>query len=247
MRQQKGYVRPDMIQLLVDAMNKNNGVKVSINDVIGQAFLFFLAGFDTSSSLMTFTVLELAVHPDLQDKLYEEIKERFPNDENDITYESVSSLKYLDMVLKESLRMYPPFAMTNRVCVKDFTLPSPMNGYPEYTMKKGTIIMLPVIGLHHDPKYFPEPDKFLPERFSDENKAEIDPNTYLPFGIGPRQCIGNRLALMQTKIVITSILRNFVIKFTEDTRYPVVFSAKTFTMNAEDGVSLKFEQRKKAV
>ena len=82
--------------------------------------------------------------------------------------------------------MYPPAVFTDRKCVKTYTLPSE----PAYTLQPGDGVWIPVHGLHHDPQYFPEPEKFDPERFSEENKDKIKPFTYLPFGSGPRNCIG---------------------------------------------------------
>ena len=83
--------------------------------------------------------------------------------------------------------MYPPAVWLDRRCVKDYTLPTE----PPFTLKPGDLVWVPVYALHHDPDYFPDPEKFDPERFSDENRGNIKNCTYLPFGSGPRNCIGN--------------------------------------------------------
>ena len=84
--------------------------------------------------------------------------------------------------------MYPPLSFVDRKCVKTYTLPTD----PAYTLKPGDGVWIPVYALHHDPQYFPEPEKFDPERFSDGNKDRIKPFTYLPFGSGPRNCTGKK-------------------------------------------------------
>ncbi|XP_011496933.1 PREDICTED: cytochrome P450 9e2-like, partial [Ceratosolen solmsi marchali] len=239
MREEKGIIRPDMIQLLIQAKDKNNGLNVTIDDIIGQAFIFFLAGFDTVSTLMCFTAYELAAHLDIQEKVRQEIEKQLQIENGQITYESVRRMKYLDMVLNEILRLYPPAPMIDRVCTKEFVMPPSVKGYPEYRVDVGTNIVMPVFGLHHDPKYFPEPDRFIPERFSEENKNKINPHVYMPFGLGPRKCIGNRFALMETKILFVYILRKFIIKFTDKSTYPVIFCKKTFNLSIEGGFLIK--------
>lgn len=241
-RKEKGIVRQDMLHVMIQAMDKD---KVTVDDIVGQAFFFFLGGFDSSSSLMCFLAQELAANPEIQERLRQEIDEALEKNNGQLTYELLAGLKYLDMVISESLRKYPTAPFTNRVCNQAHDFPAPMDGYPEYRMEKGTILTIPIYSLHHDPQYFPNPDKFDPERFSDENRDKINPYVYMPFGIGPRQCIGLRFALMETKILIIDILKNFVIKFTEKSRHPVEFGKVNFTMVAKDGFWFKFEQRKK--
>ncbi|OXU18647.1 hypothetical protein TSAR_009898 [Trichomalopsis sarcophagae] len=244
-RIEKGITRQDMMQLLIEAMKKDDGLKVTMDDIIGQAFFFFLAGFESTSSAMCFALQELAANPDIQDRLRQEIDDEIEQHEGELTYESLANLKYLDMVMSETLRKYPPVAITNRLCNKEYTFPPLMEGYPEYQMEVGTSILISMFGLQRDPKYFPDPEKFDPERFNDKNKHKINPYTYMPFGIGPRQCIANRFALMEAKIVIIDILRKFVVKFTEKSHHPVTLSKKTFILSAEEGFWFKFEGRKK--
>ncbi|XP_014208466.1 cytochrome P450 9e2-like [Copidosoma floridanum] len=243
-REEKGIVRPDMIHLLMQAKDKKDGIEFTIDDIIGQAFIFFLAGFDVSSTLMCFVAYELAAHPEIQERVQEDIDKQLEQENGLLTYESLGRIKYLDMVINETLRKYPPTPMTDRVCAKEFVIPSSMDGYPEYKVEVGTNIIMPIYGLHHDPRFFPDPEKFIPERFDDENKNNINPYVYVPFGLGPRKCIGNRFALMETKILIVHILKKFNIKFTSKSKYPIVFCKKTFNLNIEGGFWLGLEERK---
>lgn len=149
--------------------------------------------------------------------------------------------------------------MTDRLCVKDYVL--------EYDDKKiiiekGNSFMIPINAYHHDPKYFPEPEKFDPERFSVENRSKIDPgnfsfiswfasfrfltfptDTYLPFGIGPRNCIGSRFALMEVKTIFYYLLRNFSFEVTEKTQIPLKLEATTVGLKSEKGIWIALKSR----
>lgn len=103
------------------------------------------------------------------------------------------------MVIDESLRLNPPVTRFDRVANKDIE-------FEGLKVKKGQVFVVPIYPLHHDPEIFPEPEKFIPERFSDENKKTRDNSAFLPFGIGPRNCIGMRFAMVEMKLLLASIL-----------------------------------------
>ncbi|KMQ88919.1 cytochrome p450 9e2-like protein [Lasius niger] len=242
-RDEQGIVRPDMIHLLMQARDKDgpSNHKMTLDDIVSQAFIFFLAGFETSSILMCFVAHELAVNPDIQNRLREEVQQHLA--EGEISYESLSKMTYMDMVISETLRKYPPAIFTDRLCTKSYELPPSQPGYKSVTVESNNIMMISIYALHHDPKYYPNPDKFDPERFSEENKDNIVPYTYLPFGHGPRKCIGNRFALMETKILVTHLLQKFILKRTEKTVEPVVFDKKEFNLQPEGGFWIGLEKR----
>ncbi|XP_043480617.1 cytochrome P450 9e2-like [Leptopilina heterotoma] len=221
-RKAKNIIRPDMIHLLIEASKNENGVEVTIDDMIAQSFIFFLAGFSTSATLMTFVAHELAVNQHIQEKLRKEI-DSFTKGDSKISYDSLSKMKYLDMVISEALRKYPPAGVVDRLCVEKYTFSRATPDSEDYTIQPNSLIWLPIYALQNDPKYFPDPDKFDPERFNDENKDKINPYAYIPFGLGPRKCIGNRFALMETKILFVRILQHFTLETTDKTKYPVVF------------------------
>lgn len=160
-----------------------------------------------------------------------------------ITYEALLKMEYMDMVTSETLRKYPPIVFIDRLCVEKFELPPAEQGYDHLIVHPDNIVWFPVYGLHHDPKYFPEPEKFDPERFNDANKRNIVPYTYMPFGLGPRKCIGNRFALMETKILIAYMLRKFRIKRTEKTRASIEFSKTNFSLTPDHGFWIGLEKR----
>ncbi|KAL6416858.1 hypothetical protein ACFW04_013125 [Cataglyphis niger] len=243
-RDEQGIVRPDMIHLLMQARDKDGPSvhKLTLDDIVSQAFIFFLAGFDTSSTLMCFLAHELAVNRDIQDRVREEVQQHV-DENNEISYESLSKITYMDMVINETLRKYPPVVFTDRFCNKNYKLPPSQPGCKSVIVESGSLMMIPVYGLHRDPKYFPDPDKFDPERFSEENKDNIVPYTYLPFGHGPRKYIGNRFALMETKILMAHLLQKFILKRTEKTVEPVVYDKRELNPTPEGGFWIGLEKR----
>jgi cytochrome P450 family 9 len=137
---------------------------------------------------LSFVAYELALNPDIQKRLYEEVVDvnRQLNG-GPLTYDALQKMSYMDMVISEGLRKWPPAVVTDRVSTRNCTLQ-----VDDKTIKleKGVNFWIPIYPIHHDAKYYPNPEKFDPERFSDENKHNIVPYSYLPFGIGPRNCIG---------------------------------------------------------
>ncbi|PSN52373.1 Cytochrome P450 9e2 [Blattella germanica] len=210
------------------------------DDIVAQALIFFLAGFDTSSSLLCFVCYMLATHSEVQKRLQGEVDRTLEENDGKFTYEIVNNMKYLDIVVSETLRMYPPVAAIDRICNRNYTLKTdpPCEFFP------GDFIYFPVFGLHYDPKYYPEPEKFDPERFSDDNKHNINPFTYLPFGIGPRSCLGNRFALMETKLVLAYMLTKFNIRTVSKTPESLKFAQKGFNLTIEGGFWVGLEMRK---
>ncbi|XP_053685852.1 probable cytochrome P450 9f2 [Sabethes cyaneus] len=266
-RETQKIVRPDMINLLIQARKgllqhqkeseQNEGfatveesdvgkVRVSQqmteNEMIAQCLIFFLAGFDTVSTCLTFLMYELTLNRDVQDKLYEEIMETHQSlDGKPLSYDTLQKMKYMDMVVSEGLRIWPPVAAMDRLCVRDYVLEDGEG--LRFTIDKGAGIWLPIHGLHHDPKYYPSPEKFLPERFSDENKSNINLGAYLPFGIGPRNCIGSRFALMEVKAIVYHMLKSFTFERTRNTEVPLTLTKGFSGTLAENGVFVEFRPR----
>ncbi|XP_043251734.1 cytochrome P450 9e2-like [Colletes gigas] len=240
-RETKGVVRPDMIHLLMQARDKGT-TRMTIDDMVAQAFIFFLAGFDTSSTLMCYLTHELAMNQDVQEKLRKEVDHYLAEGKGEISYEALMKMEYIEMVISEILRMYPPVLFIDRLCAEKFELPPAGPGHKSVVIQPDQNIWFPTYSLHHDPKYFPNPEKFDPERFSKENKDNIVPYTYIPFGIGPRMCIGNRFALMETKLLIVHLLQKFIIKPNEKTK-PIKFKRGTFQLIPKDGFLVSFEKR----
>ncbi|XP_012526853.1 cytochrome P450 9e2-like [Monomorium pharaonis] len=239
-RDEQGIARPDMIQLMMETRNKNSGPEFEINEMTAQAFVFFLAGFEGVSTIMCFATHEIAVNPDIQSKLREEIDDVLRQTNGKPTYEAINRMKYLDALINETLRLYPGGAFIDRRCVKETELPPATPDGKPITIKPGDTIWFPNFALHRDPKYFQDPDKFDPERFLN---SSVDNLVYLPFGIGPRICIGNRFALMEIKVMLFYLLWFCDLEPDIKTRIPMVFEKKTFAIKADGGFWLKIRAR----
>lgn len=135
-------------------------------------------------------VHELAVNRDVQTRLIDEIDQVCEKlNGKPLSYEILLKMQYLDMVVSETLRMWPPAIVLDRTCTKTYQLVNESNGQT-LQFNRGDNLWIPVFGIHRDPKYFPNPGVFDPERFSIANRNTIQPFTYIPFGVGPRNCIG---------------------------------------------------------
>ncbi|KAB0794253.1 hypothetical protein PPYR_13873 [Photinus pyralis] len=271
-RERNGIIRPDMIHLLMEARKGklkhdegrevNTGFATIEESAIGkeeklqnlhltdeiitaQALIFFFAGFDSSSTLMSFLSYELAVNPDIQKRLHREVDDTLEQCNGSVTYEALFKMKYLDMVVSETLRKWPTITAIDRLCVKPYTIVPTKDGEEPVHLEEGDLVWFPMYALHRDPKYYPEPERFDPERFSDENKSKIVPYSYFPFGVGPRSCIGNRFALLETKLLFFILLSKFELTVVEKTDIPLPLCKKQFSLAASNGIWVGFHSRRK--
>lgn len=152
-------------------------------------------------------------------------------------------MKFLDMVISEALRLFPPAAATTRECNRIYKMN--LGNGKTFTAQPGDIFMLPVSAIHHDEKYFDEPLKFDPYRFSDERKDKIIPGSYLPFGYGPRVCIGSRFALMEVKLLIFSILSKFSIEVCDKTPLKLELIPSFSQLLLKNSIIVEYRSRKK--
>uniref|UniRef100_A0A914UMH9 Cytochrome P450 n=1 Tax=Plectus sambesii TaxID=2011161 RepID=A0A914UMH9_9BILA len=183
--------------------------KLTVPEIVGQCFVFLLAGYETTSTTLAYLSYHLAVNEDAQNKLIAEIDDFIPT-EDDITYESVQNLTYLDWCLKESLRMNPLASIANaRVCMKGCTV-----GEQKLQVEEGVVVQANVWSIHYNKKIWGEDaDSFRPERFDPETLSEPrHPMAWQPFGAGPRICIGMRFALVEAKMTLCHLLKRFSIQ-----------------------------------
>lgn len=173
--------------------------------MVAQCLIFFLGGLNTVSGTACFMFHELALNPDIQDKLFAEINAvKKELNGSPLTYELISKMKYLDMVVCETLRRWCPIPFLERTCNRPYVLE---NTEGNVELQVGDGIFVPMYALHMDEKYFPKPIKFDPERFNDENKGSIETGTYLPFGIGPRKFYLKLTMCHQSSFLIILIMR----------------------------------------
>lgn len=166
--------RNDLVQMLVQI--KQSGL-MTFNELAAESFIFYIGGFHTSASLMEFVLYELAMNHEIQSRLRKEIIDILEENDGKLTYDLLSQFKYLEMVVNEGLRKYPPINVLTRKCTQEFKIPG-----TELVVPKDTQITIPIFSIHRDPEYFPDPETFDPERFSEENFKKMTPFTFLPFG-----------------------------------------------------------------
>lgn len=173
----------------------------SINDLVDMAVTFVFGGMDTMSNHMAFTLLSICLHPDVEKRLREELDEVIDG-RSLVTAEDFQSLRYLDKVMKEALRLHPPTTAITRATDKDTELGGLL-------IPANTPLMVNPFVLHHHPNYWDNPESFQPDRFDSENK--LHPYAYFPFSLGSRRCIGVQLAQLEVKLVIARLLQKFTI------------------------------------
>lgn len=190
--------RHDFIDLILELRNEeipttrkgereksvNQYVSLTNEVIAAQAFSFYIAGYETNGSTMTYMMYELAINPGIQNKLIAEVDEVLERHNGKITYELITEMTYMDQVFAETLRKYPVTEVIRRAKA-NYKIPG-----TNIIIEKGITILVPLLGLSYDENYYPNPEKFDPERFSPENKSKRHPCAFIPFGDGPRHCIG---------------------------------------------------------
>ncbi|XP_059489203.1 uncharacterized protein LOC132204601 [Neocloeon triangulifer] len=266
LRKKKNITRPDFINMLMELKKKgtikeehedgehklqsdstdiydSQSVEKKFDwtlDVFAGSLMGFIGdGFETTSTVISFALIEIANHPHVQEKLIQELDEVLEKYDGKVFYEVLLEMPYMEQVISEILRKYPPLALVLRQCTEDYRVPD-----SDLVIAKGTPVTVPIYSLHNDPKYWPEPDKFDPERFSPENKKKIVPFSYIPFSEGPRICIGYKFGQVQIKAALISILKQYTIRPSEKTSYPVKLSP-SLAIHPMEGIHVYFEPRSK--
>ncbi|KAH6936621.1 hypothetical protein HPB50_020345 [Hyalomma asiaticum] len=217
------FRKPDVLQSILDAEYQEDGPDVdngtlqnrkgnekatksrvlTKDEVLLSAAILFIAGYETTSTALSYVTYILAKHQDVQDRVRREVNGAL-SDTEDMDYDTLTrKLPYLTQVVSETLRLYPPIlTFISRKAVNDFEY----NGIP---YKAGTCIMSPTIQIHRDARYWPDPLKFNPDRFSPENDGSFHRVAYQAFGVGPRNCIGMRMAQMSLYYTIARLIQRF--------------------------------------
>lgn len=190
----------DLLSMLLLAQGED-GSLMSDQQVLDEAVTLFAAGHETTSNALTWTWYLLSQHPEVEERLHEEVdgvlNGRLP------TFHDLPNLPYTAMVIKEALRLYPPaWVLNGRSPLTD----TEIGGYP---IKKGSIVFISPYAMHRLPQHFADPETFRPERFAPELEKELPRYVYLPFGAGPRVCIGNAFAMMEAQLLLATIAQRF--------------------------------------
>lgn len=223
-----------LMELLIEHQMKHHDL--TEEDIREEVDTFVFEGHDTTSMGISWALYLIGLHPDVQAKLHDEMDSIFGDDtERHVTEDDIRDLRYLDCVLKESQRLYPSVPIFGREIRED-------QEFYGYKVQKGSIFTVFTYLLHRDPNTFPNPEKFDPERFLPENSSGRHPFGYIPFSAGPRNCIGQRFAITEEKVVMAHILRSFHVK-SLDPRDKVIV-ATDLILRPTGPLRLKFTQRK---
>ncbi|XP_055612264.1 probable cytochrome P450 28d1 [Uranotaenia lowii] len=230
--------RSDYLDYLINLKNKK---EITLVDMAAHGVTFFTDGTETSSLAMTFVLYELAKNQDVQNRLREELESAVNSGEGP-QYEVLLELSYLEQIVCETLRLWPPAPFISKMC----TEPTELNISDNRSLKidKEVGIIIPIWCLHHDPEYYENPEAFNPDRFDPAQggtKRFREKGCFIPFGDGPRQCLGMRFALLQIKRGICEIVRNFRITLDRKTKQPLILDRKAFNSTPDGGIWLRFE------
>ncbi|XP_055047032.2 cytochrome P450 3A40 [Misgurnus anguillicaudatus] len=215
--------RVDFLKLMIQSQISDDQAEDTTSDqpvkgltdheILSQSFIFILGGYETTSTTLSFLLYNLATNPDSLQKLVKEIDANFPVN-TPITYEALMKMDYLEMCINESMRLLPTAPRLERLCKKTVEI----NGV---TIPENTLVAIPTYVLNRDPNLWESPEEFRPERFSPESKSEVNQYVFMPFGLGPRNCIGMRFALMIMKLLVVKMLQNFSMETCKETQIPL--------------------------
>ncbi|KAG4071215.1 hypothetical protein HA402_008950 [Bradysia odoriphaga] len=201
--------------------------------IIEETDTFTFEGHDTTSAAISFTILLLAHHPEAQEAILEEIR-NVVDTKHDLTIDDFNKFEYMDRVIKESMRIYPPVPFISRKLSEDYQ-------HDGFVQPEGTLVNIHIFDVHRDPAVFPDPEKFDPDRFLPENCAGRSNFAFIAFSAGMRNCIGQRFAMLELKMVVTKLVRNF--KILPVTRREEVVFLADLILRPKDPIKIKFVSR----
>ncbi|XP_072759233.1 cytochrome P450 4C1-like isoform X2 [Anoplolepis gracilipes] len=196
--------RKAFLDLLLD-QNEKDETPLTDDELRAQVDTFMFEGHDTTAVAITWALFLLGNNLEHQEKVHKELEEVFKDSEKPASIKELSQLKYLDRVIKETLRLYPSVPMITRKLAEDVKM-------GDYMLPKDTTVSVAIALAHTNPEVWPDPEKFDPDRFLPENSKHRNPYAYIPFSAGPRNCIGQRFALLEEKTILTAILRKWRVK-----------------------------------
>ncbi|TXC89325.1 cytochrome P450 [Metabacillus litoralis] len=227
-KQHPDQYKMTMVGMLLDTQN-DTGSAIDDEEIRDQMMTMLLAGHETSANLLTWIFYALNQNPDVEQKLYEEIK---MIDLEQSPFELYSKLNYTQLVIKEALRMYPPAWLIYRESEEAVELLGE-------TFKAGSTFMICSYAIHRNEKVFPEPEKFKPERFADKKGEDVPKFAYLPFGGGSRSCIGSKFAIMETTLILAILVKEYKFKVEQETVTP----DPLVSLRIKEGLKVKVEKR----
>jgi cytochrome P450 len=233
-RRASGEDSGDLLSMLLMAMDEDNehgGGQMTDMQARDEAVSMLIVGHQTTANALTWALYEIAEHPEVEAKLLAELNMllagRAPS------MQETRQLKYLDMVIKESLRLHPPSFAMPRDAVQDIHV-------GEYVIPKGTGILFSQQVMHRDVRWFPEPDRFLPERFTEGWENKVPKCAYMPFGIGPHHCIGQGFATVEMHVILAMILQRYRLSLVPGQE---IVASPLISQRPRDGLFMTVQER----
>lgn len=229
-RRRSGEDKGDFLSMLLEVQDEN-GQKLSDEDVRDEAMTLFLAGHETTATALAWTFYLLMQHPEIYGRLQQELDSVLQG--RTLNFADLEKLPYAMQVFKETMRLYPPASALLRYALRDTTL----GGYP---LAKNTTVFLSPYTMHRRPDFYPQPEKFDPERFSPENEKKLPRYAYMPFGGGARICIGNHFALMEGQIILATLAQHTTFELAPGQNIQAI---PTITLRPQPGVKAIVHKR----
>lgn len=231
LRRAQGFSRPDLLSKLLAAKDDETGAGMSDQQVRDEVLILFLAGHETTALAISWTFHLLSQHPKVEAALVDELNTVLAG--RDPTFEDLPRLKYAERVVHESLRLYPPAWSLGREALAPFE----MGGQ---RFEKGAWIWVLPWTMHRDPRFYPDPLAFRPERWEDGFAKKLPRGAYIPFGAGPRVCIGNQFAMMESVLLLATIAQRFSLRAAPS---PAVIPEPAITLRFKHGIKARLARR----
>jgi len=219
----------DILSTLLKVTDKDTGKPFTFKEILDQIAMLFLAGHETTASSMTWTLYLLGLYPDIQEEAYQDVMDKCGTDE--FSAANTKQLNLVTNIFKESLRLYPPVSFFPRITTEETKM-------RDKNLKKGSAIIISPWLIHRNERYWEDAHMFNPSRF--DNPKSIHKDTYFPFGLGRRVCIGEKFAMQESVLLLASILRNFKIELEEGFVPDIAGRLTTRSLN---GMSIKLTKR----
>lgn len=230
-RKDSGESLDDLLDMLLEARYEDTGEAMTTKQILDEILIIFAAGHETTALAMTWTLYLLDKHPDILEQLRKEIDsvELSPNP----GFEDILKLPYCKQVISETMRLYPPAWITDRIALED----DEVDGIK---IEKGEIIGVYIYGVHHSPEIWESPERFDPNRFAADKQKQISAYSYFPFGGGPRLCIGQQFAWTEMILALYHLVKNFDFTLTKDHKVEI---EPMITLRPRFGMSMEFSKR----
>lgn len=211
----------DLLDMLIHARYEDTQLPMSDEQLVDEMLILFIAGHETTANALSFIFFEISQNPETEKKLRQEIRKE---GENVFTTENLMKKSFTINIIKEAMRLHSPAWAIDRQALED-------DSFKDYSWKKGTLIILYITGLHRNPKYWSDPNSFIPERFDDENAKNF---AYYPFGAGPRLCIGEHFAMMEMALIVRKFYKNYsFISYQKDLEKKALVTLRTTSLKGK--------------